>query len=1102
MLKLILGQRRTGKTERLMTAAKTAVGEGKKVIMLVPEQYSFECQRNLLYTLGASDSNKIDILSFTSLCEEVCALIGGAAAPIIDDGTRYIVMRQALIGVRDSLRIYSKYCDSASFVNQMLSTVTELKQADVTPEALSKLSKSDVSEMFSAKLSDVSLIMSAYDSLLVNRFTDPSDILSNTVARMNDCSFFYGKTVLIDEFKGFTESQFKMLDRIIAGSETVLVSFCCDGLMPSCETDIFSNVKSTARRLSDIARSHSVKVEETEILTSKQTSDDIAFLERVLSETSDGDFNGNLENVSVTKAADVYSEADFCMNKIHKLVRTEGYRYKDFVIIARDSSIYDLPLFDAAELYGIPLYCDSRTPLGDLPFTALAVSALKAAVSLSTEDILRVAKTGLTGLTSDEVFSLENYTYTWSIDGKKWLKNWNMNVGGLNCSKNDTDEKIKLETENIDGLRQRLILPIKKLGSTEIGTAAAMCTALLRLFEEYNVTDNLATYTSSLEKKGLLQEADRQRVGYDAFIKVLDKIVAALGDCSVKLREFSDILAAAIKYETVGDIPLTLDQVMYGTADRIKPFRAKAVFVLGANQGVFPAETSDGGFFSRLEREKMILSGLKVADCAIKDTIDEKFLFYLSCTAASDKTYISYSEKSASGAPLEPSYETETVVKKMKISKASEYGFTLDYNDCETEKSAFVKLSEHYRSDSSAELRSYFSASAEYNDRLQAFERAENSLPKSIEPSSAELIYGGEVKLSASKVDDYSGCSFMYFCKYGLGAAKRERVDFDSLTRGNIVHYCLEHFVSAHLSDIGNLKDDDISLEVCALCDDYLAENRANTEMLDEKFKYMMTVVKSTVVYLAEALNREFAQSGFAPKCCELRVGDGEEIEGINILTDYGQRVTLNGCIDRVDTTKNGSVRVIDYKTGSKGDDFKLSEILNGQNMQMLLYLRALLENGRDKLSVAHPGGVLYFPAKKEPKDEISPYIKMNGLLINDIDTLRQMESQLGGKIIPAKAIKSGDKLGASESLLNEEAFCIIFKYIELILGRIGTNIMSGNIEARPLSEKDHNKCEYCDYSSVCRVGPFVNTRKAVGCKTDEALEAMKKEIEGESYGI
>ena len=94
----------------------------------------------------------------------------------------------------------------------------------------------------------------------------------------------------------------------------------------------------------------------------------------------------------------------------------------------------------------------------------------------------------------------------------------------------------------------------------------------------------------------MLREAEYQRAGYDVFIKVLDKI-CAVSKGTLTHSEFSDMLSQTLSFETVGEIPQTKDEVMFGTADRIRPLRPKVVFLVGVNEDVFPASLKMTGCF-------------------------------------------------------------------------------------------------------------------------------------------------------------------------------------------------------------------------------------------------------------------------------------------------------------------------------------------------------------------------------------------------------------------------------------------------------------------------------------------------------------------------
>ena len=1100
MFQLILGRKKSGKTQYCQDLARDLVNDGRDVIMLVPEQFSFECQRNLLKSLGSKVFNQIDILSFTGLCEEIQSKFGGFSGINVDDGTRFVLIGQALDSVKDNLKIYGKYYNSSAFIKEVMSIITELKQTGINADDLSELAKSTENVNFSNKLCDLSSILSCYDALLTSKFCEPLDLIERTLNILQDNRYFKGKTVIIDEFKGFTEVQFKLLERIIAGCDDTYITLCCDSLIPDNETDIFKNIKKTGNRLTKIAKSHLINVNEPILLSNNgKYSKDLEVLESILASKIDniGEINDN--NITVCKANSIYNEIDFCLSEIRRLVREEGYRYRDFVIVSRNDSYKDV-ILETSNIYGVPVFADKRVSVSSLPLAVFLMSAIKAAISFNTEDILKMLKTSLFDLDIDSVLRLENYAYIWNIDGNKWLNDWNMSVKGFNSVDISEEERDKLISEayEINLIRKNVIKPLESLKFGLSGTAESICKAILKFFEDCNTIDCLKKLTSNLENDGNFDEVEEQISGYDAIIKVFDKIVLALGERKLNGKEFFDILSSVLSFETVGEIPQTKDQVMYGTADRIRTFRPKVAFIIGVNQDVFPATLNDDGLLSQFERDIIISNGFNIADRSVSDCLDEKFLFYSAATSSFEKVYFSYSENSISGTGLEPAIEIETVKNSIQNVTLVNIENSLSHTNIETKESAFRKLAENYNADSELvnDLKGYFYSHPHFNDRIKSIDGYILNKPLSITKESALGLYGDKIRLSASKTNDFAGCKFLYFCKYGLGVSKRERVEFNPLTRGNIVHYCLEQFVKNHLSDIGNLNENDIAFEVKSLCDQYVKLTVDSIDDLDEKFKYMVQLVKDTVSFLAISLNREFNQSDFRPKFCELNVGDGEAISGIDVMTDAGSRVTLKGYIDRVDTTLDGKVRVVDYKTGSKGDSFKLSEILNGQDLQMLLYLYSCVKNGKDLIEADIPAGVLYFPAKKQASDTSNNYIKMSGLILDDEKTLRQMEQNLDGKIIPAKLRPNGNSFYSAESIVSEKAFELIFKYLEVLLSRIGSSIMRGEIKPEPLKVGDKSQCKYCDYRSICRISPDTREREGIKCSNSDALSKIEEEME------
>ncbi|MBE6798825.1 MAG: hypothetical protein E7525_03490 [Ruminococcaceae bacterium] len=1090
MLELVLGTANTGKSEYCLKTAEKVVSSGGKVIFVVPEQFTFETQRKLLRRLGPAVFNRIEILSFTGLATEIAKVYGGLSAVSVDEGIRYILVRKALKSVQDNLKHFKRYVNSADFARQMLSVVGELKTAAVDVDAL--MLNCDLLEksVFKDKLYDICLILKAYNGLLGTKFVDPFDVLERSVALLPDNTFFNGKTVIIDEFKGFTESQYLLLERIISGADDTVVSFCCDSLIVKSETELFANIKASALRLKSVASQSAVSVKETRLADSFYNSSDISRLERFFDdEDKEGEISGDITVFSLPTPKD---EVDFCFKTIRRMVREEGLRFKDFVIVSRSGEPYSELVNLLARRYAVPTFVDSRISVSGLPLSSFTLCALKAALSFDTEDIVKMLKTGLTFVPDDAVLSLENYAYVWNINGNGWYNEWTQNPNGLS----DFDDEF--DNSELNVYRSAVVKALFGLRESLNSTAENTCKGILRLFEELGTLDALKQYIENLEQLGALDDAEYQRQGYDVLIKIFDKIVS-VADGEIPATEFCDLLSSALSFETVGEIPQTEDQVIFGTADRIRTVDPKIAFVIGVNQDRFPQSPSDGGLFSSLERSALKDFGIGISNKALDDSIDENYLFYYACTLCSDRLYFTYPCRSLSGEGLMPSAILSDISKKFTLEGSAKNGGVecVSIDDIESKDAAFQLLGRYSNADSEvlSELKNYFKNDPAFFERYKCFETYSDAPLRQLSAQSVESLYSDNITLSATKIESFNTCRFMYFCRYSLGLKSLNKVDFDALTKGNIVHYCLEKFVTAHFSDIGTLTEECIETETAQLCEQYLQDKKVDKTALGERFRYMLEILKKTACYVATAINNEFRQSAYKPVACELKIGGSSgQVQSVKAKTEKGRTVGIVGSVDRVDVSDSGGVRVVDYKSSSK--NFKLSDLLNGLNMQMMLYLYSIIKNGRDILKEKEPTAVLYFNTRADHSTKKrGDYIKMNGIVLSDPEVIREMEMEPKGKIIPVYLKKDGE-VSKSASGVERDVFDIAFKYLDHTLSVLGSKLEMGDISASTFYDNNHYSCDWCDYRLFCRAQKSEIIKEKKSGNNDYAVAEILKEME------
>ena len=1046
---------------------------------MVPEQFSFETEKIILKELGDSASLYVEVLSFTRLYDEIGRKIGGIAGTFLRDSDKIVFMNKTLNTVAEDLKLWAKYRSSVNFAKTLLDTIGEFKINAVTPEDLRNTAETIDSQNLKYKLLDLALIYESYDLLLGERFIDPADTLTKTYEFLKSYKYFEGKTVFLDAFKGFTGQQYKIIERIFAQAEDVIISLTNDPNIKG-EYCVYANIRKAVEKIEEIAKSRNVKVAKPIILsTDFYASKTISYVERVLAGESFSDkIDG--QDLLICKAPTIYDEAQFAASTIRKLVRTENYRYKDFVIIARDSEKYALAVENACRKNAVNLFYDRKIPLSAFPFS-VAVKWAFDAVNFSTEAIFGFHKTGLGTLDSDQIARLENYTFIWGIKGKMWEKEWDMDPRGLTADEDTTGETIK-ELAEINHLRAIAISPILKFKQNLGNNAKSMSSAIFGLLTDCSISEKLNNMCREFaEINGYYSDAIKS--AYDEYMKILDSMVMCFSDATISKKEFCDALNLAVSLDSVGVIPQTLDEVIFGSADRIRPSRPKIAFILGANQGEFPKNIANNGIFGLTERKKLVKSGINISDNAIEASIDESYLVYCNLCCPSHKLYISYSENTLLGETKEPS---AFIARLNNTINCDNLSFPTDIIYPETVASAFSDYCRVLKSNPSNALaikNALIGSSMERN--IKALGEGSVKKEEQLSVDTAKKLYGNDIYMSATKLDTFNHCHFSFFCRYGLRAEKLRSADFNVLQRGTIVHYCLEKIISQYKKGIADL--DNATFD--QLCDGYIIEYLNMVcgfdSIRNDKTEFLISRISRSLKEVVHSIRDEMKQSDFNPIACELKIGKDGEIPAIHFPFDRGD-IILNGSIDRVDSY-NGYIRIIDYKTGSKS--FKLPDILFGLNLQMLIYLYSIVRaNG---IKNAKPAGILYKPAKRDLNES---GLSMNGLLPANAELIRAMDKKGEGEFVPKLKIKKdGSVSKASDSFIDPEDFDVIFDYIEKIMKTTGNAISCGDISVTPINSREADACKYCDYSFVCGIEDS-EVKRVEKIRNADVINAIKED--------
>jgi ATP-dependent helicase/nuclease subunit B len=240
-------------------------------------------------------------------------------------------------------------------------------------------------------------------------------------------------------------------------------------------------------------------------------------------------------------------------------------------------------------------------------------------------------------------------------------------------------------------------------------------------------------------------------------------------------------------------------------------------------------------------------------------------------------------------------------------------------------------------------------AESKYAEALSISEGKLENDEVEIDKEALGIIIGRDVYLSQSRIDKYLKCPFKYFGSAFLGLDENEKAEINQLVVGNFIHSVLERVFNTVIGEGRSVADLDQSER------EKLTESSARMYVQSEmggvgsaKNEVVIDRIRRAARPIVDGLCDEFANCRFTPAHCELHIDryNADTPNSIIYPTNDGKhRVIIGGFIDRVDTLKVGNdvyVRVVDYKTGIKS--FSLDDVKKGENLQMLLYLKSIVE--------------------------------------------------------------------------------------------------------------------------------------------------------------
>ena len=1134
-IRFIFGRAGSGKSQFCLNQIKKKLGNDKdnKLILLVPEQYTFQTEKKLLKAVGERGLLRAEVFSFKRMANRVFNECGGRTLTRMNDSGKNMLIYKLLKDKGEELEYFNRMAKQQGFTGIVSKTITEFKKYNISPEMLELNNINIEDDELKKKMKDLRLIFNEFNETLHKKYIDSEDELTILAEKLINCSIYDNAEIWIDEFTTFTPQQLEVIKRLAKNSKTINITLCSDNLSGgklSDETDIFDAIKNTENKVLRMMKDNNISYMEPIDLNKGYSyrfkdSEELQHIESHFFTYPFREYKGKNNDIRLYKANNSYDEVENVARDILRLVRDKGYRYNDIAIVCRDIDNYEKITSVIFSEYNIPYFIDKKREVLSNPLIVLIISALEILISnWSYESVFKYLKSGLIGIDIEYIDKLENYVLANGIKGFKWTGEL------LYKSKEDTTEEDILIAEIMEEIR----LPLMELSKKITGKKSLrqLATGLYEFLVQLKVFETMEVWLDEFNEIGLQDKIKEYNQVQSIVMGILDQAVEVMGEEIVDIKTFHKILVAGFEEQEIGVIPMALDQVNIGDIARIKGREVKALYIVGVNDGVLPSANKEEGIIS--DRERLLLRdmGIELASDTKSRAFEEQFMVYTALTIPSDYLMVSYPMADFEGKSLRPSIVIPRLKKILpNMEEESEiYNKSVEndkFNKITAPIPTFNELIGALRREFEdeeieeywAQVFKWFESDKDFRERSKRMFKGltYTNLTEKMPRDKIKKLYAtdnGKLMFGVSRIEKYAQCPFAYYVQYGLKAKDRKLYEFNAPDLGSFMHDILDSFTNRVKNE--KIAWSDLNKERCRgmvseLIEKKLSEDTNSILNSNKRYMYFADRFKRTITKSVMVIAEQMKRGEFEVFKNEFAFGSFKDEEPIKIELPSKETVYLVGRIDRIDTLDmdgNTYLKIVDYKSGAK--KFDLNELYYGLQIQLLVYLDALIKNSEHLLNKqAIPGAILYFriddpiiKSKKELSEEeiqkqVLDKLKMNGLLLKDAKLVKAMDNNMEtySLVIPAAFKKDGD-FTSNSSVITEEQFDILRKYVNEKMAEICEDMLSGEIKIEPCKSQKLNYCTYCDYSSICQFDTGIkdNKYKVILKKDNDTIWSEMKE--------
>lgn len=1095
MIRLIIAEAAENASAYLYKKIEERLDEGKKSILIVPEQYTLETDINFLKAVKYKAVMDAKVLSFSSFASFFMDNFTEGKLEFLNKEGKVLLLTNILQDLKDDLKLFENSYQNIDFINSIVGLISSFKDNNFDEGFFANIANSDVSEISKIKFEEIKLILDTYQKELEGKYFDKEDILSFVVENLEKTDLLDGYEIFIDKFDFFEERKLDLISALYNKGLNLNISL-------NINPKFISNPLVRPEIFDSPAKSFAIFRQgfETEVINLARDArlDDLDHLRENFEIYRPVPFEKNSANIKIYESISTKSEVTNMALLINKIIKTNpDIRYKDMAVYLTDPDQYENELIKTFARYEIPIFLDKRRKMADNHIIKTFLALLRLKVNnFRQEDLFYILNSKLIGISDKDANGLINFLTYRKIKGSMFENDKYFAMDEDFYEKNLANDpkkeaKITKKREEYDHVREvrAKILNLTKGLDKKNMTVKDLATKIFKMISDPAIKKGINAFQAKLLENTALDDYKENEQIWDEFVAILDQLVLLMGDRILPLNRVLTIIEAVTRDIQIGLIPPSKDHLIVTDFARDRVSNKKINILLGMDDAYFPNQKAKDYLISPDEMEELEKANIDLKLYA-KDRDRAELLSLYKIISRSEKLIFSYALSDKEGKDLNESLAIRDIRKifpKLKKNILLDLGaedaiFARESLKKYTLAALNKLLNKEKLTDKDKQVAIAFMAYLRENQEKDENNITYDKVKKGLFYTNDKHPLADELRkalykkhaYSVSEIEAYSACPYKHFIAYGLRPDVEKEFDVDALDIGNIVHKSFED-LSRLIKDM-DLDEVDFT-EIDKLLDEKfkegIDENLDATRKDSPKNKYILKNINQAAKRNTRQIVDQLKKGDFKLEYFEQAFDKGGFFDPVYV----DEENYLRGRIDRIDMAGN-LVRVIDYKTGSKA--FNLAAILNGKDLQLIIYMIAVNDDKKN----LEPIGAFYISLKDEIEnfgDSIADEEKLaasldkkfalDGILLDtDGKALTLMDRDSNGKTSSIVRNRKSYKI-------SKEDFAKLSDFIKNMVKDLIKDIKAGKINLAPLREdKNYSSCTYCDYKGICKFDKTIDS--------------------------